>query len=574
LIVDDDAAFRRSLARLLTGAGYDCREAASGAAARDWLESEAGIAAVLCDIQMPVVSGLELLAHLAADFPDVAVVMTTGYDDPGKARLAFEIGADGYLIKPFTTNEILITLANALRRRQLDSEREGHLRGPEHTIARLRTLTVVLQRIEHPPIGSDNEEDTIDRISRAISLPAEETGRHIERMSRYSALLAEAVGFGNGSADQVRLATALHDVGKIGVPDPILLKPGSLSRDEYTAMQRHAQIGYQLLAGSTSELLGVAAGVALGHHEWWDGGGYPRGLRGNDIPEVARIAAVTDVFDALTSHRVYRPGLAADEAIAVMTDLRGRQFEPRLLDAFLDLLDGVAVIGQAYPDREDEEFRIRVLVVDDHEIFVESVVRLLGSQPTVKVVGTAATVTLAEQAAVAQGPDVILMDFELPDGDGIAATQRIRTLMPAAKVVMLTGRTHHQAFVRAIGVGCAGFIAKTDSVEKLVGAIRAAHEGDALTPVTDLPELLGGLSPTSRGLGSALGPRELEILRLVAGGLPNKAIAERLYISLNTVRNHVQSILYKLDAHSRLEAVANAVREGLVERDNEAAGDS
>lgn len=569
MIVDDDDDDRQSLARILTNAGYDCCEASSGADARARLDSEPDLAAVLCDIRMPGGSGLDLLAHLSADFPNLAVVMTTGVDDPQTAEQAYEIGADGYLIKPFTTNEIIIALWNALKRRRLESARQANLQGLERTIARLRTLTTVLESIETDP-PSAHEQETVERLSRAISLRDEETGGHIERMSRYSAVLAEAVGYQGGSIDQVRLATALHDVGKIGVPDTILLKPGPLSVDEYKAMQRHAGIGYQLLASSTSRLLRAAATVAVGHHEWWDGGGYPGGLSGDQIPELARIAAVTDVFDALTSDRVYRPALPVEEAISIMMGLRGRQFEPRLFDAFIGALDQTAAIRQTYPDG-DEQFRIRVLVVDDHEIFVQSLVRLLGAQPSIKVIGAARTVAEAQKAAIAYGPDVILMDFELPDGDGVTATERIRILVPTAKVVMLTGRADHDAFARAIAAGCAGLVTKTEPPETLVDAIQAAHEGDSLTGITELPQLLGRLTPTRRWLGPDLGPRELDVLRLVAAGLPNKAIAQRLHISLNTVRNHVQSVLYKLGAHSRLEAVAIAVREGVIEREGRAA---
>ncbi|MEY2424124.1 MAG: cyclic di-GMP phosphodiesterase, partial [Acidimicrobiaceae bacterium] len=137
----------------------------------------------------------------------------------------------------------------------------------------------------------DGDEEMSERLLRAVSFRDEETGRHIERMSRYAVVLAEAVGYSGMSLEDLRLATALHDVGKIGVPDGILLKPGSLSRDEYASMQRHAHIGHQLLADSNSELLRSAANIALTHHEWWDGTGYPRGLQGDEISEEARIAA-------------------------------------------------------------------------------------------------------------------------------------------------------------------------------------------------------------------------------------------------------------------------------------------
>ena len=565
LLVDDDEVFRRSTARLLAGHGYSCVERATGAEARTVLDTEHDVAALLCDIRMPGKSGLELITELAADFPDLAVVMTTGIDDPQTAEVAFELGAFGYVVKPFDANELLISLASALRRRDLESAQRRHVRALEQTIARNRILDGVLESLDSEPGPSptDNEE-MVDRLSRAVSLRDEETGRHIERMSRYAVVLAEAVGFTGLSLEDLRLATALHDVGKIGVPDDILLKPSSLSRDEYAAMQRHAEIGYQLLAGATSKLLRTAAGIALTHHEWWDGNGYPRGLQGTEIPEEARIAAITDVFDALTSNRVYRPALSFDKAIAIMGEQRGRQFEPRLLDAFFAAMDDIAAIRDAYPE-EDDAPRIRVLIVDDHEIFAHSLVRLLGSKPEVKVVGTAGSVSTAVVAAMAYQPDVILMDFELPDGDGPDATQQIKALTPSVKVVMLTAHTADHALVRALSAGCSGFVSKTDAVDALLEAIVAAHAGETLTPPVDLAPLLAQLRPTSRGLGAAITPRELEVLGLVAAGLGNKQIAERLVLSLNTVRNHTQSLLQKLQAHSKLEAVATAVREGIID---------
>lgn len=564
LIVDDDDAFRRSTARLLANHGYECIEAAGGTEARTALDNDSDVEAVLCDIQMPGESGIELLQKLTTDHPDVAVVMTTALDDPTMAGLAFEIGAFGYVVKPFDVNELLINLASALRRRSLELARRDHVSDLEQTITRTKALDGVIAGIGAASTAFPGGDDMIERLSYAISLRDDETGPHIERMSRCSAVLAEVVGFTRLTANDVRLATALHDVGKIGVPDSVLLKPGTLSAEERSTMQRHAQIGYRLLAGSKSELVGAAADIALSHHEWWDGGGYPRGLRGTEIPEEARIAAITDVFDALTSDRVYRPAVGLDEAIGVMAELRGRQFEPRLLDAFLDSMDAIVSIRDAYPDR-DGDSRIRVVLVGDRGTLTQGASGLLESRPTIKVVGAAATIAEARVVAIAYQPDVVLIDFELPDGDGADATSQINAILPRAKVVVITSRTDDEALVRCVAAGCAGFVTRQESVESLVDSIHAAHEGDTVTPVSDLVPLIRRLPSTRRGLGAALRPREIEVLTLVASGLPNKQIAQRLTLSLNTVRNHVQSVLYKLHAHSKLEAVATAVREGIID---------
>jgi putative two-component system response regulator len=562
VIVDRDELFLHGTTKLLEGAGYECSEALDVYEARARLEGDDDIGALLCDVRLNGVARPEFLGALAADFPDVAVVVTTDVDDAASAQVAFELGAYGYLVKPFTANELLIALTGALRRRELESARERALHGLEGDATRFRTVRDVVATIEDPGSGEASGEDTIERLARAVSMQDEETDGHLERMSRYAVVLAEAVGEVDRSPEEIRLATALHDVGKIGVPGTILLKASSLSADEFAVVQRHAQAGYQLLAGSRSELVRYAASIALCHHEWWNGEGYPRGLSGEEIPVGARIAAVAEVFDALTSHRVYRAAYPVDIAVGMMTDLRGRQFEPRLIDALVDSLGAFAAIRRRFPDRELVR-RTRVLVVDDQQMWVHLLVSLLNAQSGIKVVASAGSVAEAIAATQSYQPDVVLMDFQLPDGDGAQATQRIKDLLPQAKVVMLTARRDREAFLRAISAGCAGFVGKDEPMQVLVDAIRSVEAGE--TPlIEELPYLLLELRPTMRGLGSDLGARQREVLQLMATGVPNKAIARQLHISVNTVRNHVQSILYKLDAHSKLEAVATAVREGVI----------
>lgn len=566
LVVDDDTLFSAGLARVLRSDGYDPSEAQSFEAAVGVVEDDGDeVDAVLCDVRLQGRSGIELLSALLSDHQDLAVVMTTGIDDADVAATAMANGAFGYLVKPFQTSQLLITLAGALHRRDLESARRQHLHTVERAVAATQVVRLAIDDIQS--VGDDasvSVEDTIDRLSRAVSLRDEETGQHIARMSRYATVIARQVGYEGLSPTDLRLATALHDVGKIAVSDVVLLKPGPLSPEEVAAMRRHPQLGYQLLAGSSSKLLRVAASIALGHHEWWDGSGYPNGVEGEAIPEEARIAAVADVFDALTSDRVYRPGFSVDAAYAEIAELSGRQFEPRLVAALVATREELAAISAEHPEADVAE-RIRLLVVDDHEMFAEGVARMLGTRPELKVVATVGTMRGGIDAAMRYQPDVVLMDFGLPDGDGVTGTQQIKLLVPGVKVLMLTGRDDQEALVAAMAAGCSGFVRKEETVDTLVEAVLLAFEGEIIQRNSEvIIPLLGRLTPTRRGLGSDLTPREVEVLRHMATGAPNKQIARTLQVSLNTVRNHAQKILVKLEAHSKLEAVSTAVREGLI----------
>jgi diguanylate cyclase (GGDEF)-like protein len=205
------------------------------------------------------------------------------------------------------------------------------------TVARLRQAESAIQL---------SQAETIRRLAFAAEFRNAETGRHTERMSRYCELLARRLGLDEERCELIRLASALHDVGKIAIPDRILLKPGGLTESERRVMERHAEIGHRLLADSSSELLDVAAAIALTHHERFDGSGYPQGLAGEAIPLEGRIAAVADVFDAITSSRVYRPALPLDEAIDVLREGHATQFDPLVLDLFLEALDDVRAIAE------------------------------------------------------------------------------------------------------------------------------------------------------------------------------------------------------------------------------------
>ncbi|HEX2045491.1 MAG TPA: HD domain-containing phosphohydrolase [Gaiellaceae bacterium] len=335
-MVEDDEHVGRLLSSMLEGHGYSCAVSADATQAGRLLD-ELDPELVLCDVNLPGASGLDLVRHATAAHPDTAVVMVSGLDDPRIAENALTLGAYGYIIKPFTPNELLIGVANALRRRNLEIESRARHEELEE-IVRLRTAAL---RASH--------EETIRRLAAAAEFRDEATGRHIGRMSRICEVLAAKAGLGRERCELLRIASPLHDVGKIGIPDRILLKPGSLTQAEWKVMRTHTEIGRDLLSGSGAELLDAAALIAWTHHEKVDGSGYPRGLAGEAIPLEGRIAAVADVFDALTADRVYRAALPVDEALATMHDGRGSHFDAELLDLFLASVDDIAAVRPEAP---------------------------------------------------------------------------------------------------------------------------------------------------------------------------------------------------------------------------------
>jgi len=326
LCVDDDPAVRRTIERVLDDGGHRCMTAGDVAEARRLL-ADGDYAVVLCDIGLPGESGLELLAELARR-PAVATVMVTGQDDPRTADLALELGACGYLTKPFGANELLINVAGALRRRQLDGARAEQL---ERAYASIAASEAELRRAYA---------ETVARLGRAMEYHDVETGAHVERVAASAHALALELGLDDAVAERLRLATPLHDIGKIAIGEAILRKPAELSADERREMERHTVVGNELLGGSGNELLELAATIAWTHHERWDGAGYPRGLAGADIPLAGRIVAVADVFDALTSDRPYRRAWPERDAYAFLVRERERAFDPAVVDA-LGRLRGV-----------------------------------------------------------------------------------------------------------------------------------------------------------------------------------------------------------------------------------------
>jgi putative two-component system response regulator len=320
LCVDDDDQARALIVRLVTAAGHDCVAAGSVDEARRRLADQS-FSVVLCDIGLGGISGLELLDELARTRPDVATVMVTGRDDPGLAEVALSLGAFGYVTKPFAANDLMIDLSSALHRRRLEAERRTE-------------ADSALQRAYA---------ETLSRLSRAVEYHDGATGAHLERVGTHAAAIATELGFDEARVELLRLAAPLHDMGKIAIPDALLLKTGELSEDERRLMEQHTEVGRELLGGSGSELLELAATLAWTHHERWDGRGYPRRLAGTDIPLEGRIVAVADVFDALTSDRPYRPALSTEAALDFIRAGSGRAFDPQIVEVFVCVLQEVLV---------------------------------------------------------------------------------------------------------------------------------------------------------------------------------------------------------------------------------------
>jgi putative two-component system response regulator len=347
LVVEDDDRVRQLLRDLLAHQGYVCEGAADVREARLALQADS-FALVLCDVNLPGESGMSLVRHLTAEEAGPAVVIVSALDDLEMARSALDLGAFGFVTKlPFKESEIVIAVANALRRRVLERENREHRQRLEGEVSKrtadLRAAVDELARSERALKAA--EEETVRRLAAAVESRDRLTGLHVERMSSTCHVIATRSGVEPEKARLLRIASALHDVGKISLPDEILHNTGELTPGQRLRMQTHARTGFEMLADSRSELLRLAASVALTHHERYDGSGYPRGLRGEQIPEAGRIAALADVFDAVTHDRPYQEALPVEEALELMTRGRGSDFDPPFLDAFLESVDEIISVN-------------------------------------------------------------------------------------------------------------------------------------------------------------------------------------------------------------------------------------
>lgn len=325
LVVDDESHVRALLARWLRAAGYAVRVAASVQEASEIIEG-CSIDVVTTDVGLPGESGIDWLPRLCAYHADMAVLMLTGCDDTRLAIQALTQGAWGYLIKPVAKEELLFQIGRALERRQFLIEQREHTRILERQVCEQKERLLALH------------EETVERLMAASLAHDDETGEHVRRIGVLSAVVAAEMRWDAADVELIRLAAPMHDIGKVGIPDAILRKPGPLTAEQFDVMKTHTVIGAKILAGSCLPMLQAAEKVARSHHERWDGNGYPDGLRRNEIPLTARIVAVVDAFDALTHDRVYRGALSEGEALARLDSGVGTHFDPEVVMAFFDAL--------------------------------------------------------------------------------------------------------------------------------------------------------------------------------------------------------------------------------------------
>lgn len=329
LIVDDEDANIRLLHRILRHSG--CTNIAvarmASEAVGNFLTFRPDI--VLLDMHLPDGNGLEILERLGALIPAddfVPVVMLTGDTNPETRKQALDKGAKDFIGKPFEFTEVLLRIRNLLDTRGL------HLR------LREENATLDLRVRERTRELEEARTEMMERLARAAEFRDDNTGQHARRVGELAGLLASACGLSRAEAQVIRRAAPLHDIGKIGVPDGILLKPGPLTTEEFKVMMTHASVGAQILAGSRSDVLQCAEEIARCHHERWDGSGYPAGLSGEAIPLAARIVAVVDFYDALSSDRPYRNAWPREKIAREIQRQSGGQFDPRVATRFLALI--------------------------------------------------------------------------------------------------------------------------------------------------------------------------------------------------------------------------------------------
>lgn len=338
LTIDDDERLRRSIRAYFEDSGVEVFEAGDGLEGLDvFYTSHPDI--VLVDLTMPVMDGHDFIERLREVAPSQPVIVVSGTGDIQSAVDAVHQGVCDFVTKPILNMAALEhTVRSCVERMRLQQENERYSLSLEALVAaRTEELTRTRKQI-------------VERLGRAAEFRDNETGMHVMRMSRYARQLALKAGMGEQTAELMLLAAQMHDIGKIGIPDRILLKEGSLTDEEWVVMKTHVEKGVQIIGDDGSELMQMARMVALTHHEKWNGQGYPNGLAGEQIPLVGRIVAIADVLDALTSVRPYKPAWPLEDALDYLISEAGQQFDPKLVPLLQEIIPEIQEIQRKYHD--------------------------------------------------------------------------------------------------------------------------------------------------------------------------------------------------------------------------------
>lgn len=347
LLVDDDTTNLQILQAMLKKDGYHNVTLLDDPTRVSLLYGKQGYDLIALDIHMPVMNGFDVMAVLSDSFPNefIPIVVLTADEDNYTRDLALASGARDFIRKPFNHREVLLRFRNLLETVHLQKALKQHNELLEEKVQE-RTQQLHYSQVK-----------LIECLGRAAEFKDNETGAHVTRISKMTGIIARALGMPEKDIELIEQASPMHDIGKIGIPDRVLLKPGKLDGDEWTTMQTHSKLGAHILRNddNDSELLKVAAEIALSHHERWDGTGYPNGLKGEEIPLFTRITSVCDVFDALTSRRPYKEPWSTEEALKFLDDQSGAAFDPTIVECFKSQLHKIMETRNQYPDQQETD---------------------------------------------------------------------------------------------------------------------------------------------------------------------------------------------------------------------------
>ncbi len=350
LVVDDNDSVRQLLQKMLEKLGYVVETASDGFEALSKLVFDIDL--ILLDILMPGMDGFAVVKEIRtqAEYKDIPIIMVTGLSSREDRIRAVEVGANDFISKPIDMTEIKVRTTSLLKMKNAQDDLKRHHKELERIVQR-RTLALreSMQNVVTAQRMLQNAHmETIHRLVVAAEFKDTGTASHIKRMSHFSAMLATLINLSPNEVEMILHASPLHDIGKIGTPEEILLKPGKLNKPEWNLMQQHPVMGSQILTGSSSPLLQTGEIIAISHHEKWNGTGYPFGFQKEDIPLNGRICAIADVFDALTSIRPYKKAYSNDRALKIMEKGAGYHFDPQLFTLFTDNMKQVEDIQQRY----------------------------------------------------------------------------------------------------------------------------------------------------------------------------------------------------------------------------------